>query len=275
MARKKQSPLEDLIDVISYLPWWVGASLAPVSYFLLHAYTLKKIPQSTNIDDYGTVAIASIWHGLAAGGQYIVPLVCIVGAVISAYKQFVRRKLHDKVSESPMKDVLNDMSWRQFEMLVGESYRQQGYQVRELGGSGPDGGADLVLTKDGKKYLVQCKQWKAYKVGVKPVRELLGVMVGAGATGGIVVTSGEFTLDAKNFSQNNNIQLVGGSDLHKMIRGVKPKTVLPDNVSTSPVCQKCGSTMVIRTAKKGGNAGQQFWGCSKFPVCRATHPLIK
>ena len=31
--------------------------------------------------------------------------------------------------------------------------------------------------------------------------------------------------------------------------------------------------MILRTAKKGRNAGNQFWGCSKFPKCRETLPL--
>lgn len=33
-------------------------------------------------------------------------------------------------------------------------------------------------------------------------------------------------------------------------------------------CPKCGSTMVLRTAKKGVHAGETFWGCSDFPHCR-------
>ncbi|GLQ33315.1 NERD domain-containing protein [Litoribrevibacter albus] len=37
----------------------------------------------------------------------------------------------------------------------------------------------------------------------------------------------------------------------------------------NPVCPKCGNSMVKRLAKKGGNAGQEFWGCSTFPKCRA------
>lgn len=35
-------------------------------------------------------------------------------------------------------------------------------------------------------------------------------------------------------------------------------------------CPKCGSSMVIRTAKKGQNVGMKFWGCSNFPKCRTT-----
>lgn len=34
------------------------------------------------------------------------------------------------------------------------------------------------------------------------------------------------------------------------------------------LCPKCGSGMVLRTAKKGANAGGQFWGCSQFPRCK-------
>jgi restriction system protein len=33
-------------------------------------------------------------------------------------------------------------------------------------------------------------------------------------------------------------------------------------------CPKCGSAMILRTAKKGASAGKQFWGCSQFPKCR-------
>ncbi|MCA9886856.1 MAG: DUF2726 domain-containing protein, partial [Anaerolineae bacterium] len=36
----------------------------------------------------------------------------------------------------------------------------------------------------------------------------------------------------------------------------------------APCCPKCGSRMVLRTSKKGKNAGNQFWGCSGYPQCR-------
>ncbi len=34
------------------------------------------------------------------------------------------------------------------------------------------------------------------------------------------------------------------------------------------ICPKCGSPLVLRTAKKGDKAGNQFYGCSSFPKCR-------
>ena len=40
----------------------------------------------------------------------------------------------------------------------------------------------------------------------------------------------------------------------------------PENVL--PSCPKCGSALILRIAKRGENAGKQFYGCSAFPKCR-------
>jgi restriction system protein len=55
---------------------------------------------------------------------------------------------------------------------------------------------DIVLYRDGRRYLVQCKQWRSKKVHVATVRELLGVVSASGADGGFVVSAGEFTRSA-------------------------------------------------------------------------------
>lgn len=38
-------------------------------------------------------------------------------------------------------------------------------------------------------------------------------------------------------------------------------------------CPRCKSSMVLRTAKKGANAGNQFFGCSCYPRCKGTRPF--
>ncbi|NMF98951.1 topoisomerase DNA-binding C4 zinc finger domain-containing protein [Aromatoleum toluolicum] len=38
--------------------------------------------------------------------------------------------------------------------------------------------------------------------------------------------------------------------------------------SEALACPKCGGAMVRRTAKSGSNAGNEFWGCAKYPACR-------
>ncbi|PMR67091.1 nuclease-related domain-containing protein [Halomonas heilongjiangensis] len=39
-------------------------------------------------------------------------------------------------------------------------------------------------------------------------------------------------------------------------------------------CPKCGSSMVLRTAKRGTSAGKKFWGCSAYPQCRMMQNVI-
>jgi restriction system protein len=166
----------------------------------------------------------------------------------------------------------------------------QGYQVVETGGGGADGGVDVVLSRPGKNggetFLVQCKQWRALKVGVDVVRELYGVMAARGATGGFVVTSGRFTDDAVSFASGRNVTLVDGPKLLALIQQAKAGAVQPATragatkaspLSTAPAqattCPLCAKPMVRRTAKRGANAGGEFWGCTGYPPCRGTRPI--
>lgn len=42
--------------------------------------------------------------------------------------------------------------------------------------------------------------------------------------------------------------------------------------SSTTTCPKCSSSMILRTAKSGANAGSMFYGCSAYPKCRHTAP---
>ena len=46
-----------------------------------------------------------------------------------------------------------------------------------------------------------------------------------------------------------------------------------DQAGPAPACPRCGADMVLRTARRGANQGNQFWGCSTFPKCRSTIAL--
>ncbi len=43
----------------------------------------------------------------------------------------------------------------------------------------------------------------------------------------------------------------------------------PDSVD-APTCPKCAVPMTLRTARRGENAGETFWGCPNYPRCRHT-----
>ena len=40
-----------------------------------------------------------------------------------------------------------------------------------------------------------------------------------------------------------------------------------------PSCPRCGSSMRQRQARRGRNAGNYFWGCSRFPSCKGTRNI--
>lgn len=287
--RKKTSPAEDLMDLVAMLPWWVGVGLALVSYLMLHRVASQTVVAATQPSQMGAMLTQTIWKSLSTVGQYVLPIICVAGAGISTWRRKERTNLVADVLQSKASDALDGMSWREFELLVGEGFRLQGYQVVEAGGGGADGGVDLVLTKPGKtggeKFLVQCKQWRAFKVGVGVVRELYGVMAARGATGGFVVTSGRFTDDAIGFASGRNVTLVDGPKLHQLLRQARaatdrspaepavlatPSSVMPTQASNCPLCSK---PMVRRTAKRGANVGGEFWGCTGYPACRGKRSI--
>ena len=289
--RRKTSPAEDIIELVALMPWWAGLLLAVVSYLWLHGVATR--PVSINaLTVAGSGFIVGVWlRGLATAGQYIAPILFIAGAGVSAWRRKHRTELVADVARARATDALDGMSWREFEMLVGQAFRLQGYQVIETGGGGADGGVDLVLSRPGKngseKFLVQCKQWRAYKVGVDVVRELYGVMAARGATGGFVVTSGRFTDEAVSFASGRNVTLVDGPKLRGLIQqaqanagratpsrpAAEPAVQPPPATAQAPTCPTCSKAMVRRTAKRGANAGSEFWGCADYPACRGTRPI--
>jgi restriction system protein len=269
------------MDLVALLPWWLGVGLALVSYLVFHALA-NRPPPVVDPHRVGAALPAMFITGISGPLQLIAPVLCLFGALGSFLRRRKRQNLLSAATVSPSADVLNGVSWQEFEQLVGEGFRLQGFEVREQGGQGPDGGVDLVLRRGGETFLVQCKQWRAFKVGVDVVRELYGVMAARGAAGGFVVTSGQFTDDARAFAEGRNVRLVDGGKLIGMLQQARaslngsarkdPWLESRPQASGvgSPPCPVCSSPMVQRTAKKGTNAGSLFWGCARFPACRGT-----
>lgn len=232
---------------------------------------------------------------------YFIPGVIFFASFISLMKGLSKSLLHNRTKT--LEDVRN-MSWRDFETFVGEVFRRQGYSVQETGGGGADGGIDLILRRGREKVLVQCKQWRTYQVGVKIVREMYGLMMALRADRVIIVSVGSYTKDAADFARGKPIELIDGDKLLKLrneqdeierectpdrlrectkviedhVRWSKgeqesgrskPCAVKPAGQSQKiPSCPRCNTLMILRTAKKGANAGKQFWGCARYPECK-------
>lgn len=256
MARRSRTILDDLV----LLPWWINVILAAVVY-LSFKYWIPSI--AFQYPFYKGIAIALPSFAPVAGG------LLLLVAALSAFNARRKGRLLERQNGI---ESIRTVSWQEFEELVGTAYRRKGYAVTETGGGGADGGVDLLLRKGGEKLLVQCKHWKMDKVGVKVVRELFGIVAAEGATGGILISSGTFTQEARDFTRGKLLELLDGSELLNLIKGVQKTPMQPNKMSNDSTCPLCGAEMVLRTAKKGPNVGEKFWGCSAFPKCRATKP---
>lgn len=288
MARR-QGLFDDLVAIAAKVRWWVAVLLAVVSYASLHYVASGTSVAPATPKAIGGTVVQQMGRALAGIMQYILPIAFLVGALVSVLGRRKRNAPYGPAVDAGATEILT-MSWREFEMLIGEAFRRRGSQVVERGGRGADGGVDLVLTKGGERHVVQCKHWRATSVPVSVVRELFGAMATEGAVSGFVVTAGKFTRDARDFAKGRNVELIGGATLMALLQEAR-ETIQPalansavpasqnavlrayDN-STTPTCPKCGKPMVKRTARQGANAGNAFWGGSGFPGCRGIRATI-
>ena len=293
---KRKSTAEELLDLISeicfYLPVW-AILLIPIvcgggSYLAIDYLIQNKLQMMFPGEIGGTITVS-------------VSLLVFALTAVAALKGFLGRKQRKALlAQTQSLDALRALSWQEFELLIAEVYRTEGFKVTELGGNGPDGGIDLTATaSNGDHYLIQCKHFKTSKVGVKIVREMLGVLAKEGAHQAVVIATGAYTKDAIQFAEGQPIELIDGPRLIERIQAYKaqapqanetvreqptqPTYVAPSSSAapaqpadqaqtSSPTapCPKCGSGLVERTAKRGPNAGNTFFGCSNFPKCRYT-----
>lgn len=261
--------LEDVTDFLVTVPIWVGPILITFTFVLLY----YAWPAWFGGDDK--------MSPLREIGPAIAPYITFgvfVAWIFAEIKKLGRRRLLD--TQTGLGSI-RALSWQEFERLVGEAYRRKDYIVEETGTRSGDGGIDLILKGHGETVLVQCKQWRERRVGVKPVRELYGVLMSEGADRAILATCGTFTREAQSFAQGKPIQLVSSNELLELVRSAqRPQAQAAVSVqetskpiaATTKNCPSCGNPMIVRTARRGPKPGSRFWGCSNYPACRTTAP---
>lgn len=209
MGRRKDGGIE----MVSKLPWQSGIVLGVAGYAAMR-YGLGWF-MTTFGGPVGQTLGTSLADGAYAPVAWLLLIACWLVALISYLDSRRRQRL--LASQTGLRS-LSSMDWREFEMLVGEAFRRQGYKVREIGLGGADGGIDLILQKDGATVLVQCKQWRTKLVDVRLVREMYGLLMHHRADAVKIVAIGHYTDDAQRFVQGKPIELISGDALMAMVR---------------------------------------------------------
>jgi hypothetical protein len=91
---------------------------------------------------------------------------------------------------------LRRLSSQEFEWIVDEVLRREGWNVAETGReAAADGNVDLRLRRGNRQMLAQCKRWSSTPVGVDEVRKLAGTLMRERLPGnaGMLVTLSHFT----------------------------------------------------------------------------------
>lgn len=197
-----------------------------------------------------------------------------------------------RTDEVILSTKVEDMSGAEFERLLALYFRDTGYEVKEVGIGGNDGGVDLVITdRRGEKTAVQAKCYsERNKVPVQMVRELVAAKRNHDCILSLLVTTSDLTSPARAEADKFKVDYWHGAIVEQKLKAwgkwqpgnkgasqSKATTVKSQlaaarqevAVTSSEICS-CGAPMVRRKSRHGGT---EFWGCSKFPSCRQTRKI--
>lgn len=203
------------------------------------------------------------------GDLITIGITIFVGVSIWFLITFLKEKKKEMdLRQSGIYDI-DKMDGIQFEHYLSTLFKSQGYNVKVTKATG-DYGADLVLTKESEKIVVQAKRYSK-NVGISAIQEISASKSYYNATRAWVVSNSFFTKSAIELAQSNNVELLDRKALIDLVLKVNPNGVptareVRESVTPKEIhCPRCDSKMVLRNGRNG-----KFYGCSKFPKCKGT-----
>ena len=122
-------------------------------------------------------------------------------------------------------DDLRRLPPAEFEALIAAYFNQYGHKATHTGRSGDHGIDLLIQSRQGEKWIVQCKRWRG-SVGEPLVRELFGAMHHAGAQHAFLITTGTITPQARMWAKDKPLSLYDGRSLVRLLRRLHKKQTL-------------------------------------------------
>jgi len=154
---------------------------------------------------------------LASVAEFALPVILTALAFGALVRRLHRARLVRGITGSRGLTVIENMTWVDFELVVGEAFRRQGYDVHGRKPGGSDGIA-FELRRGSELFLVECKHWRSSAVvSAAIVREFYAVLARRGAAGGFLITSGRFSDDALAYAQDSHLELIDGNALVQLL----------------------------------------------------------
>lgn len=139
------------------------------------------------------------------------PLLLIIEPLLDRRSRHHKAALYHRKARQGI-DGLKKLSWQDFERVCSGYFQSKGYKVRMTGLGGADDGMDLMVTRNGKQSIVQCKHWKG-RVGVSVVREMFGLMHAHQHEQVFIVALSGYTKAAQDWAKDKPIRLITGHQL--------------------------------------------------------------
>lgn len=141
-------------------------------------------------------------------------LIAIFVYPLYRFGPFKINSVRNKYRNSSIKEV-DCMDGLEFEHYLQPLFEAKGYNATVTQGSG-DYGADLVLSRKGKKTVVQAKCYSS-NIGVDAIQQVVAAMPVYRASNAIVVTNRYYTSAAKKLAKVNRVRLIDRDELINMI----------------------------------------------------------
>jgi hypothetical protein len=167
---------------------------------------------------------------------------------------FVQLQARDRRHLLEWTGDLRLLDGEEFEWLVGELFRREGWRVIERGRQdAADGNIDLELLQGSARRIVQCKRWTARWVGVGEIREFLGTLTAEKlpTAAGIFVTLAGYTAPARELATRAGLPLMDSRDLFERV----------EKVRRAEPCERCGTAMLLDHSVHG------WWFRCVTPQC--------
>lgn len=106
MARKRTSTFKDWVTLLSRLPWRASLLIGIICSLILRPVASSPMvaPAGAMLDDPFGITLGQFWRIFAMFGQYLIPVLCVLGAIGSIAGRHRRKKLlNDYLSRKTIK----------------------------------------------------------------------------------------------------------------------------------------------------------------------------
>ena len=143
-------------------------------------------------------------------------LICLL-VLVFLITRIIRKK---RIEKAMVMENYDSMSGEDFEEFCADILRGDGFSDVEVTKASGDHGVDVLAKKDGVKYAIQCKRYSK-PVGNKAVQEVVAAKSFYKTDKAMVVTNSTFTPQAITLANANDVLLVDGDKLNKLIKEAK------------------------------------------------------